>query len=120
KINDTSHKLIHQKSLLAEAIANAEGLFKNLTGCVKELKQVYRSLEVSEDAVAERTNIIRHLDNLCRSYAKTIYVQDSENESLVVNSKKLEHLLKKSKENMLALRQKNADAATDAHLQAVR
>ncbi|CAL1543403.1 unnamed protein product, partial [Lymnaea stagnalis] len=109
--------LIHEKSLLTQATAHAESLFKNLSACVKELKTLYKTLEQTDDAVAERTNIIRHLDNLCRAYAKTIYVQDCENESLVINAKNLEQLLRRSKDDMVALRQRNAEAATDARLQ---
>ncbi|XP_059166550.1 uncharacterized protein LOC131948864 [Physella acuta] len=117
KINSFSDVANQQKNLLNTARTNMEALAKNLNKIVSDLKVVVRRWEDCCGESLDKSNMIRHLEVVCRQHEDTIRVQDSKNDSLVVNAKKLELLLKNTKDGMLQLRQKNAEAVTEAHTQ---
>nr|KAI8760956.1 cilia- and flagella-associated protein 58-like [Biomphalaria glabrata] len=118
KANSGVAELNHQKNMLHTAKTHAENLGKNMQNLLTELKAVYYRMTSCTNENIEKKNIIRHMDALCHNFKNVIRIQDSENDSLVISSQKLEQLLRKSHDNMLVLRQKNAEAATEAHLQA--
>ncbi|KAH9518748.1 hypothetical protein Btru_006137 [Bulinus truncatus] len=130
KANYGVAELKYQKNLLSTAKANAEGLGKNLKHIIGEMKSVYYRMASCNSMNIEKNNAIRHLETVVADHCpirisfwaqKIIYViriQDSENDSLIISSQKLEQLLKKTRDSMLVLRQKNAEAATEAHMQA--